>query len=96
MISSSRIFLVLILKLIIKASIFKIPLQSFFLLPHLKAYRILVPWPGIEPMTPAMEVWSLNHWASRGLPSLQTFLFIYLFIYLFIFSDLFKFYFLIN
>ena len=47
-------------------------------------------------MTPAMEVWSLNHWASRGLPSLQTFLFIYLFIYLFIFSDLFKFYFLIN
>ena len=85
MIFCSRIFLVLILKLIIKASIFKIPLQSFFLLPHLKAYRILVPWPGIEPMAPEMEVWSLNQWASRGLPSLQTFLFI--------FSDLFKFYF---
>ena len=26
---------------------------------------ILVPWPGIEPASPAVEVWSLNHWTAR-------------------------------
>ena len=25
----------------------------------------LVPWPGIEPMTPAVEARSLNHWTTR-------------------------------
>ena len=28
----------------------------------------LVPWPGIKPMPPALEVWSLNHWTSREIP----------------------------
>ena len=27
-----------------------------------RACRILVPWPGIKPTPPAMEIWSLNHW----------------------------------
>ena len=26
---------------------------------------ILVPQPGIEPVPPAVEVWSLNHWTMR-------------------------------
>ena len=25
----------------------------------------LVPWPGIEPWTPALGAWSLNHWTTR-------------------------------
>ena len=34
------------------------------------ACGILVLWPGIEPMPPAMEVWSLNHWTAREVPLL--------------------------
>ena len=30
--------------------------------------RILVPWPGIEPMPLEVEAWSLNHWTSREVP----------------------------
>ena len=26
---------------------------------------ILVPWPGIRPVPPALETWSLNHWITR-------------------------------
>ena len=33
------------------------------------AYRILVPWPGIEHMTPAVEAQSLNHWTTKEVPS---------------------------
>ena len=43
------------------------PLPSFWLCHP--ACGILVPWPGIEPMHPAMEVWSLNHWTARESPS---------------------------
>ena len=25
----------------------------------------LVPWQGIEPRTPVLETWSINHWATR-------------------------------
>ena len=25
----------------------------------------LVPWPGMEPLPPALEVWSLSHWTTR-------------------------------
>ena len=39
------------------------PPPSFWLCHS--ACGILVPWPGIEPMPPAMEVWSLNHWTAR-------------------------------
>ena len=31
--------------------------------------RDLVPWPGIEPGPPALEVWSLNHWTTREVPN---------------------------
>ena len=32
---------------------------------HPAACRILVHWPGTEPIPPAVEIWSLNHWTSR-------------------------------
>ena len=29
----------------------------------------LVPWPGIEPGSPALGVWSLSHWITREVPA---------------------------
>ena len=29
---------------------------------------IIVPRPGIEPVLPALEAWSLNHWTAREVP----------------------------
>ena len=39
---------------------------------------ILVPWPGIEPVPPALVTWSLKHWTTREVP-LATFLKVFLF-----------------
>ena len=44
---------------------------TFFFLPHRVACRILVPRPGIEPVSPAMEAQSPNHWTSREFPDLS-------------------------
>ena len=33
-------------------------------------HRILIPWPKIKPMPPAVETWSLNHWIAREVPLL--------------------------
>ena len=30
------------------------------------ALRVLAPQPGIKPASPAVEVWSLNHWSARS------------------------------
>ena len=43
-----------------------------FWLCHM-ACRILVPWPGFEPMPPAVEVQSLNHWTPQGSPQTSLF-----------------------
>ena len=32
------------------------------------AYRIPLPRPGIDPVPPAVEVQSLNHWTSKEVP----------------------------
>ena len=40
----------------------------FFSFFGFAACRILVPWPGIEPLSPALEVQSLNHWTAREIP----------------------------
>ena len=37
------------------------------------ACGILVPQPGIEPVSPAVEAWSLNHWTTREGPVLFLF-----------------------
>ena len=35
---------------------------------RLTACVILVPWPGIDPVPPAVEMWSPNHWTAREVP----------------------------
>ena len=44
------------------------PLFFFFFWLHCMAYRILVPWLGIEPMPPVVEAQSPNHWTTREFP----------------------------
>ena len=39
--------------------------------PYHTAFWILVPQPGIEPMPPALEAWSLNHWTTREVPEMK-------------------------
>ena len=38
----------------------------FFFWPHHRTYRLLLSQPGIEAMSPVMEVWILNHAGSMG------------------------------
>ena len=40
-----------------------------FVWPWLMACGILVPWPGIEPASAAVEAQTLNHWTARKVPS---------------------------
>ena len=35
---------------------------------------MLVPWPGIEPVSPAMEALSINHWTTREVPLIVLFI----------------------
>ena len=51
---------------------------SFSGLTAWQACGILVPWPEMEPMPPAVEARSLNHWTSRGDPG-QVFFYCYSF-----------------
>ena len=37
------------------------------------AFRILVPWPGIEPVFPAVEAQSPNRWTARAFPGMWYF-----------------------
>ena len=37
----------------------------FFFWLHYASYGILVPWPGLEPVFPAVEVWHSNSWTTR-------------------------------
>ena len=47
---------------------------SFIFGPHhVAACGILVPWPGIRLVHPAVEVWSPNHWTTRKTPVISTF-----------------------
>ena len=43
----------------------------FFFWPHHTACGTLVPRPGIEPVPPAVEAWSLNHWTPREVPKVD-------------------------
>ena len=42
--------------------------SSFFFWPYQAAFGILVPRPRMEPVAPAVEAWSLNHWTSSEVP----------------------------
>ena len=55
----------------------RFPISSFFFFwPHWVACRVLVPRPGIEPVPPALGVWSLNHWIAREFPPFPHFMLI--------------------
>ena len=43
----------------------------FFFWSHCTVCGILVPQSGIEPLPPALEAWSLNHWTVRKVPILE-------------------------
>ena len=45
-------------------------ISSFFFLPHLKAWGILVLPPEIKARLSAVEAWSPNHWTAREFPLL--------------------------
>ena len=49
------------------------PFLPHFLPQHCIARGILVPWPGIKPVPPALEAWSPNYWTSRKVPELKSF-----------------------
>ena len=49
--------------------IFKIYLLFFIYLLHCPACEILVPRPGMGPVPPTVEAWSLNHWTAREVPA---------------------------
>ena len=42
--------------------------------PYHAACGLLVPWPGIEPMLPAVEAWSPIHWTTREVSELNSIL----------------------
>ena len=46
-------------------SLLEVVFFFFFFFFSYKACWILAPLPGIKPMPPAVEVWSLNHWTAR-------------------------------
>ena len=41
----------------------------FFFWLHHSVCGVLVPWPGIEPTPPEVEVQNLNHWITREMPT---------------------------
>ena len=52
-----------------KRTTFSLKKKFFFLIyAHHEACGILVPQPGVEPMPPAVEAWSLSHWTTREVP----------------------------
>ena len=60
-------------------------LKGFFTFwSHCKACGPLVPWPGIEPVPPVVEMWSFNHWTA-GKSLLQYFYSFFFFFYMEIF-----------
>ena len=45
-----------------------VTLSFLFVLPHLVECGILVPQPGIEPMSLVLEAQRLNHWTMNEVP----------------------------
>ena len=40
--------------------------------PHSLVCGILVPWPGIRPVAPVLEAWSLNYWTTKEAPKKES------------------------
>ena len=47
--------------------------SKYLIFGHM-AYGILVPWPGIERTSPALEAWRLSHWTTGKSPALVSLL----------------------
>ena len=47
--------------------------HALLFLAHHERCGILIPWPRIEPMSPALETWSLSHWTTREVPWVESF-----------------------
>ena len=45
---------------------------TLFFWPCSVVYRILFPWPGIEPMSPALGAQSLKHWRAKEVSEFYT------------------------
>ena len=58
------------LQILIASGIQTLQCLCFFFWPCQMACRILIPQPGIEPMLPAVEAQSPNHWTTREVPCL--------------------------
>ena len=43
-----------------------------FVLLHLTACRMLVPWHGTKAVPPAVEAWSPDHWTTKEFPVFQS------------------------
>ena len=56
---------------------FFFPFSFFLFWPQQAACRILVPQPMIEPVPPAIEAQSPNHWTAREVP-VRLFIFLFL------------------
>ena len=52
---------------------FSITTSDFIFFPCLAACGILVPWPGIKPMPPALGAWNFSHWTIREVPVISGF-----------------------
>ena len=37
-----------------------------------KKWGMFIPWPGTELTPPPVELWNLNHWATREVPMINT------------------------
>ena len=55
-------------------SLFLFSYLYIYFWPHCTACGILVSWPRIEPVIPALGVWSLNHWTTREVPRSHLFI----------------------
>ena len=59
----------------------------YYFWPHHTAYGILVSWPGIKPVPPALEAQSPSHWTTKEVPESGKHSFIIVIYYSFIIKD---------
>ena len=45
-----------------------VDIKKKFFWAHYVACGVLVPWPGMKPIFPAVGAGSLNHWTTREIP----------------------------
>ena len=66
---------------VIDVSIYQLRFYFILFWPCHMTCRILVPWPGIEPVTSAGQVKSPNHWTVGEFPTTQILYYCFIFLY---------------